>query len=294
MNSKDKTVSIIIPAYQESRAITPLLSAVYQVMESLGCDHEVIVVDDGSHDGTGAAASRAGAQVLTHPYNKGYGAALKTGIRHARFQTLVLIDADGQHDPQDIPKLLAERKTYDMVVGARNNMGSSPSWRRPGKLLLKYLANHLTGRNIPDLNSGLRAIDRELALHILPIMPNGFSFSTTSTISILKGGYLVQYVPICVSPRVTGKSTVSANDGLKMLWLIIRIVTLFAPLKIFLPVSTVTLLIGVGFTIQGYLLYGAASVKGLIALLAAVQFFLFGIMVDQLVAIRRGECIGNK
>lgn len=294
MKFKESNVSIIVPAYQESRAIECFLLAVHNVMAGLGFDYEVIVVDDGSNDGTGAAASRAGAQVLTHPYNKGYGAALKTGIRHARYRTIVLIDADGQHDPQDILKLLAERENYDMVVGMRKNMGGSPLWRKPGKLLLNILANHLTSHDIPDLNSGLRAIDRELALHILPIMPNGFSFSTTSTISILKAGYLVKYIPVHVTHRMSGKSTVNVSDGLKMLWLIIRIVTLFAPLKIFLPVSAITFLVGIAFTIQGYLLFGAASVKGLIALLAAVQFFLFGIMVDQLVSIRRGECIERK
>jgi glycosyltransferase involved in cell wall biosynthesis len=285
-----ESVSIIVPAYQESEAIGEVVSAILKVAANLGCEHEVIVVDDGSSDGTGDAARKAGANVLTHPYNKGYGASLKTGIRFASNRTVIFLDADGQHDPNEIHRLLSERKKFDMVVGARKGTAGSPLWRKPGKVLLKWLVNSLTGNNIPDFNSGYRALDREMALRFLPIMPDGFSFSTTSTIAAFKGGYLVQYIPIQVAKRI-GTSTVTAADGLRTIMLIIRLVTLFAPLRVFLPISAVTFLIGLIFTVYGYVHAGEASVKGLIALLAAVQFFLFGVMVDQVVAIRRGEMI---
>jgi glycosyltransferase involved in cell wall biosynthesis len=288
-----ESVSIIIPAYQEGAVIGGVVSGVLRVAGTLGCDYEVIVVDDGSTDGTGAAARQAGAHVLTHPYNKGYGASLKTGIRFSTSRTVIFLDADGQHDPNDIPRLLAERRAYDMVVGARKGTAGSPLWRKPGKAFLGRLANQLTGRKIADLNSGYRATDRQMATRFLPIMPDGFSFSTTSTIAAFRGGYLVHYVPIEVAKRV-GKSTVTAADGFRTIMLIIRLVTLFAPLRVFLPISALTFLIGLYFTIYGYVHVGEASVKGLIALLAAVQFFLFGIMVDQLVAVRRGETIGRK
>lgn len=288
MKSIVESVSIVIPAYQERAAIGDVVSAVLKVVASLSCEYEVIVVDDGSTDGTGDAARKAGAHVLVHPYNKGYGASLKTGIRFASNRTVIFLDADGQHDPDDIPRLLAGRTGFDMVVGARKGMAGSPLWRQPGKLFLKWLVNNLTGHSIPDFNSGYRALDREMALRFLPIMPDGFSFSTTSTIAAFKGGYLVQYLPIQVAKRI-GTSTVTAADGFRTIMLIIRLVTLFAPLRVFLPISAVTFLIGLIFTVYGYVHTGEASVKGLISLLAAVQFFLFGVMVDQVVAVRRGE-----
>lgn len=285
-----ESVSIVIPAYQEGEVVGEVVANVKRVAETLGCPCEVLVVDDGSTDNTGEAARQAGAQVLVHPYNRGYGAALKTGIRAATGRTVIFMDADGQHDPQDIRRLLADRQVFDMVVGARKRSQGSPLWRKPGKLLLGLLANSLTGRNIPDLNSGLRALDREMALRFLPIMPDGFSFSTTSTIAAFRGGYTVQYVPIQVAHRV-GKSTVTMMDGFKTIMLIIRIVTLFAPLRVFLPVSAATFVVGVGFVMQGYLSAGAASIKGIMVILASILFFLFGILVDQVTAIRRGEHI---
>ncbi len=293
VNTMTESVSVIIPAYQERATIGELVCSIQNVFSSLPYAFEIIVVDDGSTDGTGDAARLAGAKVLTHPYNKGYGASLKTGVRFAVYRTLLLLDADGQHDPKDIPRFLAERSTFDMVVGARKGTAGSPFWRKPGKLFLGWLANRLTGIRIPDLNCGYRALDREMALRFLPIMPEGFSFSTTSTIAAFKAGYLVRYLPIEVTTR-NGRSTVRARDGFLTILLIIRLVTLFAPLTVFLPASLVSFLVGAFFTVHGYMYYGEASVKGLIALLASVQFFLFGVMVDQLVAVRRGESIGHK
>jgi glycosyltransferase involved in cell wall biosynthesis len=291
MNDMKESVSIIIPAYQEAENIARVVRQVKAACQNLDCDNEIIVVCDGSTDGTGDAAREAGANVVRHEYNKGYGAALKTGIRAAAGRTVIFIDADGQHDARDIARLLAERQTYDMVVGARKGTAGSPFWRKPGKLFLGWLANRLTGRNIPDLNSGYRAMDREMALRFLPLMPDGFSFSTTSTIAAFKGGYTVGYIPIEIARRAGNKSMVRVADGFNTLMLIIRIVTLFSPLRVFLPISILTFLIGLAFTIHGYATVGESSVRGLIALLASVQFFLFGILVDQVVAVRRGETI---
>lgn len=290
MKTFTESVSIIIPAYQEAGNIANVVADVKSVLQQLSCETEVIVVCDGSTDGTGDVAEKAGANIVRHAYNKGYGAALKTGIRAAAGRTVIFIDADGQHDARDILRLVHERQTYDMVVGARKGTAGSPMWRKPGKIFLGWLANNLTGRKIPDLNSGYRALDREMALHFLPLMPNGFSFSTTSTIAAFKGGFTVEYIPIEVAKRI-GKSTVSVGDGFNTIMLIIRIVTLFSPLRIFLPISLITLLIGLWFTGHSYWTVGESSVRGLIALLASVQFFLFGILVDQVVAIRRGENI---
>lgn len=292
MNSIPESISIVIPAYQEAKNIANVVTQVRQVLARIGCESEIIVVDDGSSDGTDRMATEAGAKVVRHAYNRGYGAGLKTGIRAAKGRTVIFIDADGQHDANDIVRMVEERKSFDMVVGARKGTAGSPMWRKPGKIFLGWLANRLTGRKIPDLNSGFRALDREMALKFLPLMPNGFSFSTTSTIAAFKGGYTVQYFPIDVKPaQRDGKSMVSVKDGFNTIMLIIRIVTLFSPLRIFLPVSAATFLFGFGLTAYSYLTQGESSVRGLIAILASLQFFMFGILVDQVAAVRRGETI---
>ncbi len=290
MKKSVRNVSVIIPAYQESISIAQVVSSTLKVLSNLKCKYEVIVVDDGSYDETGKIAFNAGAKVITHPYNKGYGASLKTGIKQSLYQSLIYLDADGQHNPNDILKLLNESEKFDMVVGARSGMQGSPIWRRPGKLLIKWLVNILTGKQIPDFNSGFRLVDREIAIRYLPIMPDGFSFSTTSTIAFFKDGYHVKYLPIKVLQR-KGKSSVTILDGFKTILLIINLITLFAPLKIFMPVSLFVFFIGISFTIHSYLYTNMASLKGLLALLAAIILFMFGIMIDQIAAIRRGNCI---
>lgn len=283
------SVTILVPAYNEALALGSVLEAVHLVRSSLDESSELLVIDDGSQDGTGRIAAEAGARVLSHPYNRGKGAALKTGIRAARGRTVVVVDADGQHNPDDIPRLLAHRPALDMVMGDRGRGGgASPLWRTPGKALLGTVANFLVGRSIPDLNCGFRAVDREMALRLLPILPNGFSFETTITIAALKGGNTVAWVPIRVRPRV-GTSAVTVFDGFNTLMLMVRLVSLFAPLRVFLPISGVSLGVGLWFMAESYLLYQEASIKALLAMLASVLFFLFGLLADQIAAVRRGE-----
>lgn len=288
--------AVIIPAFRESGTVGKVVRGICRQLDILKAEAisqvgEVIVVDDGSDDDTAAVAADAGAKVLRHPYNKGYGAALKTGIRAARGKTVVFFDADGQHRPEDIPALLAGRLHYDMIVGARQGTAGSPLWRKPGKKMLAFVVNQLVGRHVPDFNCGLRAMDRRLALRILPLMPNGFSFSTTSTIACFRGGFNVGYTPVAVHTRQSGVSSVTWRDGLKTLLLIIRLVTIFAPLRIMLPISALTLFIGGWYIIQAYILSGQASIKGLLMVLASIITFVFGILIDQISAIRRGEVI---
>jgi len=203
------------------------------------------------------------------------------------------MDADGQHQATDLNRILAERDTYDMVVGARNGTAGSPLWRKPGKRILGWVVNQLTGRKIPDFNSGFRAIDRHLALRILPLMPNGFSFSTTSTIACFRGGFDVGYIPIHILPRQGGVSSVTAKDGFRTLLLIVRLVTIFAPLRVFLPISMASFGVGIAFIAHSYWLFGEASIRGILAILASFTFFLFGILIDQVSALRRGEAISD-
>lgn len=283
------STSILVPGYNEAAAIGGVLAAIQSVQARLDGPSELIVIDDGSKDDTGRIAAEAGARVITHPYNRGKGAALKTGIRAARGDTIVVVDADGQHNPEDIPRLLAHRPQYDMVMGDRGQGGgASPLWRTPGKAILGLIANVLVGRHIPDLNCGLRAVDRRLALRMLPLLPNGFSFETTITIATLKDGQTVRWVPIKVAPRI-GTSAVKISDGFTMLMLIVRLVSLFAPLRVFVPVSVLAFAVGLWFMVENYVLVQEASVKALLAMLAAALFFLFGLLADQVAALRRGE-----
>lgn len=285
--------SVVIPAFREEGAIADVVREVLQVAQATGLAHEVIVIDDGSPDRTAELAREAGARVIPHPYNKGYGAALKTGIRAATGRTVIFMDADGQHRPQDLPRLLAERARYDMVVGARKGTAGSPLWRKPGKRVLAWVVNHLVGRRVPDFNSGLRAIDRHLALRILPLMPDGFSFSTTSTIACFRGGFNVGYMPIDIRPRAAGVSSVGVSDGFRTLMLIVRLVVIFAPLRVFLPFSILSFLVGMAYIVHSYATVGEASLRGIMMLLAAIHFFLFGVLVDQVSALRRGEAISD-
>jgi glycosyltransferase involved in cell wall biosynthesis len=283
------SLSIVVAAFREAGSIAKIVRTILDVVAALGCSYELLVVDDGSPDGTGDLAAEAGACVLRHPYNRGKGASLKTGIRAARGATVITLDADGQHDPRDIPKLLECRPAFDMVIGDRGpGGGQSPGWRRPGKALLGAVANVLTNRRIPDLNCGFRVADRLLFTRLLPILPDGFSFETNITIAAIKTGHTVTWVPINIHPR-TGKSTVSISDGFNTLMLIIRIIALYAPLRVFMPVTGVTLVAGLWFVVDSYVRFGEASVKGILTLLGAVLFFLFGLLADQIAALRRGE-----
>jgi len=285
--------TVVIPAFREEGAIGDVVRGLAEALPKTNRSFELIVIDDGSNDRTAEYAHAAGARVISHPYNKGYGASLKTGIRAAKGHTVVFMDADGQHRSEDLATLLLNRDRYDMVVGQRKGTAGSPMWRKPGKRVLKWVVNRLAGRRIPDFNSGLRAIDRRLALRILPLMPDGFSFSTTSTIACIRGGFTVGYVPIEIQPRASGVSSVTVSDGFRTLLLIIRLVTIFAPLRVFLPVSGGTLAIGLFYIVHAYSTVGEASLKGILMILAALHFFLFGILVDQVSALRRGEAISD-
>lgn len=286
-------VSVIIPAYREAGAIFDVVRRILTTLPQITKNFELIVVNDGSDDRTAELAASAGARVISHAYNKGYGASLKTGIRASTGRTIVFMDADGQHRAEELALLLAHRSEFDMVVGERKGTAGSPLWRKPGKRVLGWIVNRLAGRTVPDFNSGFRAIDRKLALRILPLMPDGFSFSTTSTIACFRGGFMVKYVPIEVHPRTMGVSSVTVTDGFRTLLLIVRLVTIFAPLRVFLPVSLATLAVGVFYVGQGYVLEGEASLKGILMVLASLHFFLFGILVDQVSALRRGEAISD-
>jgi glycosyltransferase involved in cell wall biosynthesis len=213
-------------------------------MNAAGIVHEILVVDDGSDDDSGDQARSCGVRVLRHPENRGYGAALKTGIRHALYDTIAITDADGTYPNEQLPKLaqLLWESQYDMVVGSRTGDGVHiPLIRRPAKWVLGSLANYLAGTQIPDLNSGLRVFRKEVAEEFRQYLPSSFSFTTTLTLALLTNGYTVQYVPITYSKRVGQSKINPIKDTLNIVGLIVRTVMYFAPLRVLLPISAALL-----------------------------------------------------
>lgn len=272
-----RAVSVVIPAYNEEDVIGVVVERVRARRDV----DEVLVVDDGSTDATAARAEAAGARVLRHPYNKGNGAAVKTGIRAARGAIVLLMDADGQHDPDDAPRLLAPLETHDMVIGARA-AGDQSVTRAFGNALFKALASWLTGRPILDLTSGFRAARRERLLEILHLLPNGFSYPTTSCLALMKAGHSVTFVPIKAGKRV-GRSKIRVlRDGVKFMLIIFKIVTLYSPLKVFFPISLASFVLGLAYGLQNVLVHGKIPMGAALLIQLAVVVFLFGLISEQI------------
>jgi len=276
------TTSIIVPALNEAEAIADLVRA----LRGSAPWHEVIVVDDGSTDGTGERAREAGAVVVRHPYNKGNGAAVKSGVRRATGDAILIVDGDGQHRPADAVRLVNRLDEYDLVVGARSAATQATTARRLGNALLNRLATYLTDREIPDLTSGFRAARRECMLEFLHLLPNGFSTPTTTTLAFIKGGYSVAFEPIDAEQR-QGKSKIRlARDGAKFFLILLKIITIFSPLKIFVPVSVVTFLLGFGYAVWTAVSQSHVTNSSVLLILLAVVIFLVGLVSEQISALR--------
>jgi glycosyltransferase involved in cell wall biosynthesis len=246
---------------------------------------EIIVVDDGSSDETASIARAAGVRVIRHNKNMGYGASIKTGVRAAQTEYVLTMDADGQHRPEDVQRLWQMAKDHDMVVGQRSGLRQSPLWRMPGKWLLWTMANYLSRFTIPDLNSGLRMIRRDVALKYLHLCPSGFSLSTTITMALLSRGYRVAYVPIEVRKRV-GKSSVSIRSGLDTIILILRIASLFDPLRVFIPASLLSGTLGVLWGLPYAMAGHGVSVGAMLAIVTGILLFGLGLLCDQISQLR--------
>ena len=283
MPDKHGSLTVVIPAFNESKAIGDTLRRLSDVCQSLIA--EIIVVDDGSTDNTAQIAEEAGVRVIRHHRNQGYGASLKSGIRAAKTEYVLTMDSDGQHNPEDIPRLWEAAEQYDMVVGQRTALLHSQLWRMPGKWLLSYMANYLSRQSIPDLNSGFRLIRRDVVMKYMHLCPAGFSFSTTITMVFFNRGYNVAYVPIEVNKRL-GKSTVSVNTGLETIILILRIATLFDPLRVFIPISLFTAAVGVLWGVPYTLTGHGISVGAMLAIVTAILMFSLGLICDQISQLR--------
>ncbi len=282
-----KRVSIVIPVYNEEGVIGKVLDGIGEMMKRKKKDYEILVVNDGSVDKTEEEVKKRRVKVISNPYRRGYGGALKTGIQRARGEYLIFFDGDGQHNPYDIPRISQELGKYDMVVGARREQSHLPLYKRLSKALLCRVADYLAQTRIPDLNSGLRGVKKEVVMRFMHLLPNTFSFTTTITLALIKDGYSVKYLPIETKRRV-GRGTMSyLRDGFGTLLLILRTIVLFDPLRIFLPVSFLLFLVGLGMGLFGVILYQNLSKSALLLLLSGISVFFFGLLADQVSHIRR-------
>ena len=275
-------VSIVIPAFNEG----PSIAAVVSAMAAAAPWREIIVVDDGSADDTGARAREAGARVVSHPYNKGNGAAVKSGIRAASGEFVLILDGDGQHRATDARRLVARLGDFDLVVGARSDSTQATAVRRVGNNALNGLASHLTGRAIPDLTSGFRAARREYLLEFLHLLPNGFSTPTTTTLAFIKAGYNVAFEPTDAEARLGESKIRLAHDGARFLMIILKIVTLFSPLRVFLPVAVVSFTLGAGYAVWTIATQRHVTNSSVLLIVLAVMVFLVGLVSEQISALR--------
>ena len=280
------SVSVVIPAFNEGRTIGRVIGAARAQCPGA----EVIVVDDASADDTAEQAAIAGARVIRRPYNIGNGAGVKTGIRAASGDVILILDGDGQHDPADIPRLLAQIGPYDMVIGERDRAGQQNALRWLGNSALNRLGSYLVGIEMRDLTSGFRAMRREVIGEFLHLLPNQFSWPTTSALAFAKAGYHVRFEPIAAHKRAAGHSTQKLlRNGVKFVLIILRIATLFSPLRIFFPIFLL-------LEALALLAYAWSVARGeawlhlppstVMFFLGGIVIFLFGLISEQIASLR--------
>lgn len=276
--------TIIVPAYNEEESIGPVLDHIQEIMGASGYPYQLLVVDDGSTDRTIEVVQSRGVEAVQHPTNRGYGAAIKAGIRHARHEIIIITDADGTYPNEQIPHLIELLADYDMVVGARTGQEVHiPLVRRPAKWFINTLANYLARTRIPDLNSGLRAFRKSIALRFYPVLPDGFSFTTTITLAMLANGYLVKYVPISYHRRVGQSKIRPLYDTLNFILLIVRTIIYYAPLRVFLPLSAFLFLAGIVVGLYSFLVLDRLmDATTVVLVLAALQIAAAGLLADMI------------
>jgi glycosyltransferase involved in cell wall biosynthesis len=277
-------ISVLIPAFNEEDSIGKLIEEIRLAGNWL----EIVVVDDASSDRTVHVAQAAGARVVRHPYNKGNGATVKSAVREARGEFVLLMDADGQHDPKDVQKLIHPLGEYDLVVGSRSWGAQATLPRGFGNLLLARLASFLCGIRIPDLTSGFRAARRDRLREFLHLLPNGFSYPTTSTMAFVRAGYNLCFVPIDGKQRINESRSKMRpwREGARFLVIILRMITLFSPLRVFLPISALFFLLGFGYLAYTIATEMHVTNTSVLLLTASAVLFLFGLLSEQIAYLR--------
>jgi glycosyltransferase involved in cell wall biosynthesis len=277
-----ETVTIVLPAFNEGASIGRVVTD----LRAAAPWHEVLVIDDGSSDGTGKAAAEAGARVVRHPYNKGNGASVKTAIRSATSEWIAVVDADGQHDPADARRVIDRLGEFDLVIGARHPQTQATAGRRLGNAILNWLASYLTERHIPDLTSGLRGARRAYLLEFIHLLPNGFSTPTTTTLAFIKAGYNVAFEPIGARARIGTSKIRFASDGAKFLLILLKVVTIFSPLRIFAPVSVLAFVVGGTYGAWNFIYHARIPNGAVLLLMFSVMVMLVGLISEQISTLR--------
>ena len=276
------SVSVVVPAFNESGSIGGVVTA----LRAAAAWHEVIVIDDGSTDGTGQEAHDAGARVVRHPYNQGNGAAVKSGIRAATGEWIAIVDADGQHRTADAQRIIEKLGDYDLVIGARDPQTQATVGRRIGNGILNWLASYLTERPIPDLTSGYRAARRDYLLEFIHLLPNGFSTPTTTTLAFIKAGYNVAFEPIAAEARVGASKIRLASDGAKFFLILLKVITIFSPLRIFAPISAAAFAVGAAYGAWNFIYHARIPNGAVLLLMFSVFVILVGLISEQISALR--------
>jgi len=274
--------SVVIPAYNEAASI----GGVVRELAAAAGWREILVVDDGSKDGTGTEARAAGARVIRHPYNKGNGAAVKSGIRLATGRCVLIADADGQHRPSDAARLVSHVGEYDLVVGARSGQTQATRSRRIGNEMLNALASFLTEQRIPDLTSGFRAAKREQLLEFLHLLPNGFSTPTTTTLAFIKAGYSVRFEPVDAEQRRGVSKIRLGSDGLHFFLILLKVITIFSPLRLFVPVSATAFTIGASYGVWTVITQAHVTNSSVLLIVLSVVILLVGLVSEQISSLR--------
>jgi glycosyltransferase involved in cell wall biosynthesis len=284
-------LSIVLPAKNEAVNLPELLGQLKVIVPSA----EILVIDDGSTDNTAKIAQEAGVTVIRHPYSQGNGACIKTGARKAKGDVIVFMDADGQHDPNDIPVLLDKlNQDYDMVVGARH-VSTQASWlRKMGNMFYNWLASVMTGHKIEDLTCGYRAVRADKFRKFLYLLPNGFSYPTTSTMAFFRSGFPVAYMPIHAGKR-EGKSHIKLlRDGIRFFIIILRVGTLFSPMRLFLPISGMVFFTGISYYVYTFQTTGRFTNMTALLLLASLLIFLIGVLSEQISSLHYRHAEDNR
>jgi glycosyltransferase involved in cell wall biosynthesis len=279
---RPEATSVLIPAFNEATSIGQVVAALRTAASWL----EILVINDASIDETRERAEAAGARVISHPYNKGNGASVKTGLREARGEFVLIIDADGQHPPGDALRLVSHLSSYDLVVGARSGRTQATMTRRLGNAVLSGIASYLTAHHIPDLTSGFRAARRDCLIEFLHLLPNGFSTPTTTTLAFLKAGYSVRFEPVDARPRQGTSKIRLSSDGAGFFLILLKVVTIFSPLRIFVPTSAVAFVVGTGYAAWTIGTQSHVTNSSVLLIVLSVVIFLVGLVSEQIASLR--------